>query len=702
MRESANKILQKTDIDKLPSLPQSLLALLELCTSESVPYDRLARLLRHDPALHLRVSAAMQHNGIDSDDSATSLMDSLSRLDSNRLRSIATNASTMQFFSRVNRERTEFLKAHWRHSLVCAHVTEYLCSHTGYGDSELAYKAGQLHNIGQLILESAFPDTYTHTFARLGEDDNFRDLEEEQFGTTHQEIGRELLRRHGCSAFISDAALYHHEPAGALQDTHPVIKLVHIAHRLASEHFDADKDAVFEDAVMLLGLGRPLLLDALRHATTSVELIAESLEIEFPDDKADGETLKQIVSREQNKQLRLAEQVRIIALLDSLHQTISYADVIDIDAINREQCQLLFGIDSCLLFVQDEDRLRNLTTTPHAHLNEVSLPLEEGRSLSADAIIQRRLLDSSDAQSQPLSVIDKQYIDLYDGVASVHVPMLLEQEVIGVIVFVVNAMQHEHLQRQHTLLRQFAQALAHIIRSQRGGDSPASPDPGQGPDDGDNDTRLRELAHEIRNPLSIMNNYLEVLSFKLESDSPAQQEITTLKSEIDRIGNIIRNMTDRGTVQSEAADTDINRLLMDITAMMRSSMSAERNLEFVLSLDEHMARVTTNENALKQIYTNLLKNAVEALPANGKIMVYTQDNVNVDGRPHIEISIIDDGPGIPEDLLPFLFSPVDTTKAGEHAGLGLTIVKNLVNELNGSIRCRSSDRGTEFTILLPR
>ena len=83
-------------------------------------------------------------------------------------------------------------------------------------------------------------------------------------------------------------------------------------------------------------------------------------------------------------------------------------------------------------------------------------------------------------------------------------------------------------------------------------------------------------------------------------------------------------------------------------------------------------------------------------------MVYTQDNVNVDGKEHIELCVADDGPGVDPDILPKLFSPVDSTKGGDHAGLGLSIVKNLVNELHGSISCRSSDKGTSFHILLPK
>ena len=126
------------------------------------------------------------------------------------------------------------------------------------------------------------------------------------------------------------------------------------------------------------------------------------------------------------------------------------------------------------------------------------------------------------------------------------------------------------------------------------------------------------------------------------------------------------------------------------------------NIQIKLDLDRRIGTLQSNPNTLKQVYTNLIKNAIEALPANGQVMVYTQDNVNVDGKQHIELIVTDDGPGIDSNIMSRLFSPVESTKDGDHAGLGLTIVKNLVSELHGSISCRSSDKGTSFHILLPK
>jgi signal transduction histidine kinase len=207
----------------------------------------------------------------------------------------------------------------------------------------------------------------------------------------------------------------------------------------------------------------------------------------------------------------------------------------------------------------------------------------------------------------------------------------------------------------------------------------------------------------VRNPLSIINNYLDILRFKLETDDPAHQDLDTIKQEIVRITTILEKLTSPQEPDTESVRAvDVNALIADLTHVFQTSLFAANNVEISLNLDEQMPPMMTNPDALKQVYTNLVKNAVEALPADGLVMVYTQDNVNVDGNAHYEICVADDGPGIPADILPDLFTPIQTTKGGEHAGLGLTIVKNLVNELNGSISCRSSDRGTSFHILLPR
>jgi signal transduction histidine kinase len=98
-----------------------------------------------------------------------------------------------------------------------------------------------------------------------------------------------------------------------------------------------------------------------------------------------------------------------------------------------------------------------------------------------------------------------------------------------------------------------------------------------------------------------------------------------------------------------------------------------------------------------------MKNAVEAMEQGGTITITTHDNVILDGKAYIEIQVIDDGPGIPTEIMHQLFTPVASTKGGAHSGLGLAIVKNLMDELSGHISCASdAGQGTRFQLYLPR
>ena len=138
--------------------------------------------------------------------------------------------------------------------------------------------------------------------------------------------------------------------------------------------------------------------------------------------------------------------------------------------------------------------------------------------------------------------------------------------------------------------------------------------------------RAREVIHEIRNPLSIINNYLEILGVKLEGDDPAQQDLETIRSEIYRINSILEKLSQSSIVDTrEAVPVDVNALVADLSHMFQTSLFAAHDIEISLNLDESMPPMLTNADALKQIYTNLVKNAVEALPAEGLVMVYTQD-----------------------------------------------------------------------------
>ena len=703
MNLKAKQILQKADVDKLPSLPHVLLQLLDICHDESISYSNLATILRQDPGLYARVFSVCHRNQCSDTPSqsntARSIEYSLEQLGINTIKSIAVTATVQQFFSRTSLERTDFLKQHWYHSLYCANVAESIAKQCDYNNIDEAYTTGLLHDVGQLVLETAYPEKYTATFAQLSEDEYFHTLEKDEFECTHQQVGAELLKQHGENSFVYDAVLYHHESVDSIRDAHPLVKIINLANMLTSNYFKEEDQQVFDAAEELLDLGKPLLLEILEKSQERIKSVANTLEIDLLVDGIDGETAKQQNAGDEFKLVQLAEQVRNIALLDGIHQHMSRSEGEEaLLHIISQHVGILFGVDQCILFLYDASSDRVTAIPGHnqpAQLSDISIPLMSGRSLVTDALLDKKANHSFDNNPDGLSIVDRQLIGITQQPGIICLPMMMNNAAVGTLILGADETQYENLWKQLPLLTRFVNEIAHTI-------SASAP-----PTDNDDKTsqlehRIREVIHEVRNPLSIMNNYLGILSYKLESDKPAQEDVQTIKSEIERISKILNRLTEPENTTDETSPVDLNAIIADLTHVFQTSLFASKNIQISLDLDERITTLHSNANALKQIYTNLIKNAVEALPANGQLMVYTQDYVNVDGKEHIELSVADDGPGISTDILPRLFSPVDSTKGADHAGLGLTIVKNLVSELHGSISCRSSDKGTSFHILLPK
>jgi putative nucleotidyltransferase with HDIG domain len=695
MLNQAGQLLLNSDAETLPSLPHVLLPLLDACNNENISFKHIADIISNDPALLIRIIANCG-NGYDGTEPVDRL---LSTCNLNTIHSIAITASVQKFFSRHSAAHTAFLKQHWRHSLLCARIAKSLAHSIAYHQPQAAYAAGLLHDIGQLVLEHAHNDDYTAVQATSGND--LTATEAQLFASSHDVVGAELLRRHRCSPILTDAIRYHHEPVERILDAHPLVRIVNLANRLCHESAVDISAATVSSADRLFSIHSKDLHDILRQSRIDLAEVAGEFAID--PDSTTVARVRESLANDEHKQLQLAEQVRNIAMLDAVHQYLAHTNgEQEILAAIRQNISILLGIDNCILFkyLPHTDRVRaSALNDREFYFSDIEIALEPGRSLVTEALLQQQPVNSFDVEQDDLSVIDRQLIGLgaHEGVLCL--PMIVSNAAIGALVLGIDRQRLPQLMKQQGLLKRFSNEIACTLASVHSDSALIDQNTSES---STLRTRMREIAHETRNPLSIINNYLDILSFKLESDNPAHKDLETIKCEILRVGSILDKLNEPSRSDTRAtALVDVNALITDLSHVFQTSLFAA-NINISLDLDGALPPVYSNENALKQIYTNLVKNAVEALPANGRVMVYTQDQVNVDGNAHFEISVADDGPGIDPGILPKLFSPVQTKKGENHAGLGLTIVKNLVNELQGSISCRSNYKGTRFYILLPR
>ena len=174
-----------------------------------------------------------------------------------------------------------------------------------------------------------------------------------------------------------------------------------------------------------------------------------------------------------------------------------------------------------------------------------------------------------------------------------------------------------------------------------------------------------------------------------------------------RILNILGGLTAFTEKKSpKLTPVDINTLINDLIKLNAESLMKERKVALHADLDPALPRLMSERDSLKQIIINLMKNASEAMAKGGNLYLKTlhrgRSLEGSESRGFVEVTVGDDGPGIPAEMKKRIFEPFVSSKGGGHSGLGLSIVLNLINGLNGSIVCLSEEgKGTRFKIELP-
>jgi signal transduction histidine kinase len=279
-----------------------------------------------------------------------------------------------------------------------------------------------------------------------------------------------------------------------------------------------------------------------------------------------------------------------------------------------------------------------------------------------------------------LSVADQQLARFLKVDALLYLPLSTRESQLGLIAVGVDQDQWQALSQQKPLLDLFVREAANMLQRQQNllsyqkqiiEDERAS-----------FELEAKKVVHEANNPLTIINNYLHILGMKLGDDHKVREEIDIIKEEISRVGKILLRIRDiPDELDQQSRTVDINQLIEDLYRLFQSSIFPVHGVSATLDLDSNLPHLARGRGHIKQILTNLIKNSVEAMEKGGKLSIETHANAYLNGKQHIEIQIADNGPGIDAEIMDKLFSPVTTTKGSNHSGLGLTIVKNLIDEL---------------------
>jgi signal transduction histidine kinase len=209
------------------------------------------------------------------------------------------------------------------------------------------------------------------------------------------------------------------------------------------------------------------------------------------------------------------------------------------------------------------------------------------------------------------------------------------------------------------------------------------------------------IAHEIHNPLDTVGNALFLLKQKILGQPEARELLDIAQKEVARVAEISRNLLNLNRDSREASMVSPSKLLDDSVALIeRTLVHGSRRIQLAYDPDE---MIEAYPSELRQVFTNVLRNAVEATSEGGSIRISTE-RFHQAGSDGVLIKIVDDGVGIPENFRSRLFSAFVTSKGENGTGLGLWVSRSIVQRHGGTIAIASNKDGSQgatVSVFLP-
>ena len=206
------------------------------------------------------------------------------------------------------------------------------------------------------------------------------------------------------------------------------------------------------------------------------------------------------------------------------------------------------------------------------------------------------------------------------------------------------------------------------------------------------------VAHEINNPLGIIQNYITLLKRKPAIDDDSQQKLSKVEDELQRISGIVESLLSfsrRKTLPMKRVNL---AAVLDETLLLLNHKLKEKQIALRRTQNADEAPIIGDENQLKQVIMNLVVNSIDAVAEAGTIEIALNARQE---EGYVELAVTDNGSGIPPEVMDKIFDPFFSTKLGKkNTGLGLSICQHIIEAHQGIITCASAEK-TIFNIRLP-
>lgn len=681
MFESVNSMLDQFQLAEVPSLPPLILRGLKL-RNQHDSGKALAELLALDVSLSIKIFGSSHQRGLSTPfDPATVL----TVVGEDRVQALISQAAMQSCLSQMSQERLGFFRKHWLESCISSALSTELAKKLNIKNYQEAGFCARFLNLGELVLENLYCEQYRDIHGKASTEAELFKEEIQQFGCSHAELSASLFERWGLHGFTCDALRYHDQPLEKILDASNLVKICWLANMMANPAQDGEgpKKEALAASEKLFNLKPGELNEVYIKAQEQLQKNAAELNED-----------------EESVQAEILELMQNISLYNAVRPNFTLPLRRSASRLNGndlgETLSLLFGIKDAVVFHKDVKTSllkARFTGFPRNRAAELEIECEENRSLVAKSYLSGKKTLGIECDSN-MTVVDRQLLSALGTSTMVCDPLVSNNGVVGVLVLGVEQSQSQLYSKQSNLLDILKSELATaLIEESLEGNSDQELMYQQ---------RINDAIHEVNNPLSIIKNYLQLLSIKQAGEESVLEDINIIKSEIDRVRGILKNLKNDDAANDLPSEVQINSILEGLLQVFMASIFSEKKISISLDLDSEMPLIFSKENELKQMFTNILKNAAEALSDNGRIIIKTSGNIYMNQTHYVQVLISDNGPGIPSKAMDTLFLPGNSTKGGSHTGAGLAISRKLIENMDGQISCQSNNTGTSFTLLFPK
>jgi len=382
--------------------------------------------------------------------------------------------------------------------------------------------------------------------------------------------------------------------------------------------------------------------------------------------------------------------------------------ILDLQSLSKRIVETItqtMGVEKASLFLWNEEKggyslfeSKNIKMTASTPLLSKNDPLPHYLQKIGEIIIREELVKGGNIPE--LNDVTKK-MSLLE--AEVSIPLILKGELIGMInlgyKFNKDIYSHEDIELLSTLANQTSVAIENarlyedLKRSKsyiRRADRLASLG-----------TLTAGLAHEIRNPLVAIKTLTQLLPERLDDEEFRDQFLKIAASEVDRISSLVNELLEFARPSDPKLELEDIDTILDGMILLVSTEMKKKQINIIKDYAPNLPSLHIDREQIKQVFLNILLNAIEATTENGKITVKTRSFMKPGGELYLQIEFNDTGCGIPGEYIEDIFNPFFTTKS-TGSGLGLSISNQIIQEHRGYIDVESQlGKGSSFFINLP-